>query len=72
MQSVSRIIIRHSDNLWNVVDLQGSVSRFQWQAVAVAAAYKMLEEGRGMIEIYDGHGKLLESIDLQTHNPRHR
>jgi hypothetical protein len=72
MQSVPRIVIHHSRNLWNLVDLQGSVSQFKWQAVAVAAAYKMFGEGGGVIEVYDGHGKLLESIDLQTHRPSHR
>jgi len=52
--------------------LQGRLSEFRWRDVAVAAAYQMLADRKGIIQILDAHGRLLESIDLRTHDPRDR
>lgn len=72
MEDTPTIIIRHTDNLWRITDLQGRVSDFQWRPVAVATAYKMFAGRPGMIVVYDALGRILETIDLRAHDPRNR
>jgi hypothetical protein len=62
------IVVRHCHTHWEVFDLQGRAHRYNWRAVAIGAAYELLRDQPGIIQIFDGDSRLMESVDLRDHD----
>ena len=67
MDSTAKVTLRPSQNFWQVADHMGGIRQFQWRGIALLAAFELLVEQPGIIEIFDTDGEVTQTID--PHRP---